>query len=94
LYGKDSLDKEVVGTNGWKTTHLDVELRGNIETELGMITTPLAHNRLLISISLAQGVGDLITLRATKEEIVSNLAAYSRINHLFPHANIHGTERE
>jgi sporulation protein YlmC with PRC-barrel domain len=87
------LDKEVVGTNGWKIgkskeliidnnnwsiTHLEVELRSNIEAELGMPTAPLSHNRLPIPISTVQGVGDVITLRTTKEEIVSSLSAYTR----------------
>lgn len=93
MYGRDLLEKEVVGTNGWKigkskeliieqngwmVTHLEVELRGNIEAELGMSTAPLSHNRLPISISTVMGVGDVITLRSTKEEIVSTLAAAVR----------------
>jgi len=95
LYGRDILDKEVVGTNGWKIgkskelilnqngwsiTHLEIELKSNIETELGMSTAPLSHNRLPIPISTVQGVGDVITLRQTKEEIVANLASYTRAN--------------
>ena len=90
MYGKEIIDKEVVGKNGWKigksrdvyideknnwqVTHLDIELRGNIENELGMGSVPLAHNRLPIAISHVQGVGDVITLNTTKEEIVEALA--------------------
>src|SRR5579862_9377706 len=93
MYGRELIDKEVVGNNGWKigkskdiifdvrnwqVTYLDVELRGNIETELGLESVPLSHNRLPISISYFQGVGDVITLKATKEEIVATLASYRK----------------
>ena len=91
MYGKELLDKDVFGMNGWKIgkskdlvfdvgswqiTHLDIELKGNIEAELGMDSAPLMHNHLPIAISNFQGVGDVITLKATKEEIVSALSAY------------------
>ena len=93
MYGNELRDKEVVGLNGWKIgksrdiivnpmdwkiTDLEVELRGNIENELGMDSIPLAHNRLPISISHIQGVADMIVLKITKEEIVASLAAYKR----------------
>ena len=93
MYGNELRDKEVVGLNGWKIgksrdvivnpmewriTDLEVELRGNIENELGMDSIPLAHNRLPISISHVQGVADVIILKITKEEIVANMAAYKR----------------
>jgi len=89
LYGKDLIDKEVVGTNGWKigkskdvyiedknwqVSYLDIELRGNIENELGMGSTPLMHNHLPIATSHIQGVGDVITLNTTKEEMIEKLA--------------------
>src|ERR1700730_3250619 len=93
MYGKDVIDKEVVGTNGWKIgkskdiyfennnwqiTYLDVELRGNIENELGMGSVPLNHNHLPIATSHIQGVGDVITLNTTKEEIVQKLGEMKR----------------
>ena len=89
MYGKELLDKEVVGTNGWKIgkskdiyiddknwqiTYLDIELKGNIENELGLNTVPLNHNHLPIPISHIQGVGDVITLNATKEEMIEKLS--------------------
>ena len=93
MYGNELRDKEVVGLNGWKigksrdmivnpvdwsVTDLEIELRGNIENELGMDSIPLAHNRFPISISHIQGVADVITLKITKEELVANLASYKR----------------
>jgi sporulation protein YlmC with PRC-barrel domain len=93
LYGKELLEKEVFWTDGWKigkskeltidqngwtVTHLEVELGSNIEMELGMSTTRLSHNRLPIPMSAVRGVGDVITLRATKAEIVSTIVSYSR----------------
>jgi sporulation protein YlmC with PRC-barrel domain len=93
MYGKDVIDKEVVGTNGWKIgkakdvyfednnwqiTYLDIELRGNIENELGMGSVPLNHNHLPIATSHIQGVGDVITLNTTKEEIVEKLGAMKK----------------
>jgi len=93
MYGNELRDKDVVGLNGWKIgksrdvmvnpmdwriTDLEIELRGNIENELGMDSIPLAHNRFPISITFVQGVADLITLKITKEELVANLASYKR----------------
>ena len=97
MYGNELRDKEVVGLNGWKIgksrdvivspmdwriTDLEIELRGNIENELGMDSIPLAHNRFPISITFVQGVADLITLKITKEELVANLASYKRSQEL------------
>jgi len=88
MYGKELLDKEVVGANGWKIgkskdiycepdkwqiTYLDIELKSNIEEELGMIGGPLARNHLPIPIQQVQGVGDVITLKTTKEQVVASL---------------------
>ena len=88
---KDLLEKEVVAMNGWKIgkskeiifdnnnwqiTYLNVELKGNIENELGWDSVPLSHNRLPISISQVMGVGDMITLKLTKEELIPMLTKY------------------
>lgn len=84
--------KEVVGMNGykigkakgvvisddWKVTHLDVELRADIEEELGMASMPLSHNHLPIEVSKVAGVGDLITLKIPKEQLVDEITTYSR----------------
>ncbi len=93
MFGKELLDKDVIGLNGWKivkskeilldpntwqVTHLYIELKANIETELGMESAMLSRNNLPISITHVQGVGDLITLKITKEEIISILSAYNK----------------
>jgi len=92
MHSRDFLDKEVVGFNGWKIgkskeiicdgntwkiTHLEVELNDKIENEIGE-TLPLQHNRVPIDISYVQGIGDVITLKATKEEMITVLTAYNR----------------
>ncbi len=92
MYGRQILDKEVVGFNGWKigkskeiiidsdswrVTHIEVELNDNIVNELSG-PVPLHKNRIPIEISYVQGIGDLITLKATKEEIVAVLSAYNK----------------
>src|SRR5579862_7563654 len=70
---KDVIVTEQSGANSWAITHLVVELKGNIEDEVGLYGAPLAHNRLPIPISHVQGVGDVITLRTTKEEVLQAL---------------------
>jgi sporulation protein YlmC with PRC-barrel domain len=92
MYSRDFLDKEVVGLNGWKIgkskeiicdinswriTHIEVELTDKIENEIGE-TLPLQHNRVPIDISYVQGIGDVITLKTTKEEIIAVLSAYAK----------------
>jgi sporulation protein YlmC with PRC-barrel domain len=92
MLSRQILDKEVVGFNGWKigkskeiiidsqnwqVTHIEVELNDNIMDELsGGI--PLHRTRIPIEVSFVQGIGDLITLKVTKEEIISVLATYSK----------------
>jgi sporulation protein YlmC with PRC-barrel domain len=88
MHGNDLLDKDIVGINGWKIgkskdiyiensnwqiTYLDIELRGNIENELGMDSFPLNRNHFPVATSHIQGVGDVITLNLTKDEIVARL---------------------
>jgi|SRR5579872_466322 len=75
---KDVIVTEQSGANTWAITHLDVELKGNIEDEIGLYGAPLAHNRLPIPISHVQGVGDVITLRTTKEEVLQSLKDSAR----------------
>ena len=91
MYTKDMLDKEVVALDGWKIgkskelifdnntwqiINLEIELKGNIENELGWDSIPLSHNRLPIAVSQIQGMGDMITLKGTKQELVSILTNY------------------
>ncbi|MGI0090807.1 MAG: PRC-barrel domain-containing protein [Nitrososphaerales archaeon] len=88
----DITDKEVVGLDGWKIgkskevifdrdnwkiTHLDVQLKGNIEQELGMTSSPLQRNHLPVSVESVQGIGDVITLKTTKDELKRELTAYN-----------------
>lgn len=90
MHSREVLEKEVVGSNGWKigkskeviidsatwrVTHLEVELNDSILKEISE-AKPLQRNRFPIEISYLQGVGDFITLKATKEEMVSVLASY------------------
>ena len=99
MYGKDLIDKEVVGNNGWKigkskdivvdsrnwqVSHIDVELKSNIEDELGMGYAPMSHNRLPIPMTYFQGVGDVITLKASKEEIVAALGSRQKTQQANP----------
>ena len=70
---KDIVITEQPGTDRWLITYLDIELKGNIESEIGLMGGPLAHNRLPIPISHVQGVGDVITLNTTKEEVLQSL---------------------
>ncbi len=39
---------------------------------------PLRHNRVPIDIHYVQGIGDIITLKAKKDEIITILSAYNR----------------
>src|SRR5271168_2030877 len=92
MNSRDFLEKEVVGSNGWRIgkskeiicdnntwqiTHIEIELNDKIENEIGE-PLPLHHNRLPIDISYVQGIGDVITLKATKEEIIAVLSAYNK----------------
>jgi len=63
----------------WKITHIDVELNGTIEAELGMPSGIISHNHLPIEVSHIQGIADVITLKSTKEELVGDITAYSKI---------------
>lgn len=76
--------KDVVIGNDWRVTHLDVELKSNIEQELGMASMPLSHNHIRIDVSKVEGVADVITLKVTKEQMVDELTAYTRIPEMEP----------
>ena len=75
---KDIVVTEQPGADRWLITYLDVELKGNIEQEIGLIGGPLSRNRLPIPISHVQGVGDMITLKTTKEEVLQSLKDSAR----------------
>ena len=92
MYSRDFLDKDVVGSDGWKLgkskeiicvpntwqiTQLEIEPNEKLENELGG-SVPFRHSRLPIDITYVQGIGDVITLKATKEEIITILSAYVR----------------
>lgn len=92
MHSRELLDKEVVGSNGWKIgkskeiiidsntwriTQLDVELNDSIQKEMSD-AKPLQRTRVPIDISYVQGVGDFITLKATKEEMISVFANFAK----------------
>lgn len=67
--------------NGWKISHLDVELRSNIEAELGMQSSGiplLSHNHLPLDVATIEGIADVITLKTTKEELVNDIRMYGQ----------------
>jgi sporulation protein YlmC with PRC-barrel domain len=76
--------KGVVISDDWKVTHLDVELKANIEEELGMASMPLSHNHIPIDVSRVAGVGDLITLKIPKEQLVDEITTYSKVPEMEP----------
>ena len=92
MYSKEFLDKDVVGSDGWKigkskeiiidpvtwrVSQLEIELNEKIENEIGD-KLPFRHNRVPIDINYIQGNGDIITLKAKKDEIVTISSAYNR----------------
>jgi sporulation protein YlmC with PRC-barrel domain len=95
----DLTGKEVVGLNGykigkakdlvidrnsWRVTHIDVELKSEIEQDLGMASSPLAHNHLPIDVSKIEGVGEMIILKTTREQLVDEITAYSKVPEMEP----------
>lgn len=92
MYSKEFLDKDVVVADGWKIgkskeiicdpnswmiTKLEVELNEKISDEIGE-SVPLRRHHVPLDVSYVQGIGDVITLKATKEEIIRVLSAYSK----------------
>ncbi|HYB03486.1 MAG TPA: PRC-barrel domain-containing protein [Nitrososphaerales archaeon] len=92
MNSKEFLDKDVVGSDGWKigkskeiivdpatwhVSQIEIELNEKIEDELGE-KMPFRHNRVPIDINYVQGIGDIITLKAKKDEILTIMSAYSR----------------
>lgn len=92
MISDDIIGKEVVGKNGyrigktkevifgmndWRITHIDVELKDNIEAELGMSGSILSHSRVPLEVSNIEGIGDVITLKTTKEELVRDINSYN-----------------
>jgi sporulation protein YlmC with PRC-barrel domain len=96
MYGKEFLDKDVVGSDGWKIgkskeiicdpvtwqiTQIEIEPNEKFENEIG-VGLPFRHNRLPLDITYVQGVGDLITLKVPKKEITTVLSAASKARQL------------
>jgi sporulation protein YlmC with PRC-barrel domain len=92
MYSRDFIDKEVVGADGWKIgkskeiicdnntwriTHIEIDLNEKIENEIGE-RLPFSQHRIPIDINFVQGIGDVITLKAPKEEIIKVLSAYTK----------------
>jgi len=92
MYSKEFLDKDVVGSDGWKIgkskeiicdvntwriSQIEIELNEKIENEIGE-KLPFRHSRVPIDINYVLGIGDIITLKAKKEEILAILSAYNR----------------
>ena len=86
------LDKEVVGSDGWKIgkskeiicdpsswqiIQIELELNEKIADEIGE-SVPLQRYHVPLDISFVRGVGDVITLKASKEEVISSLSGYAR----------------
>ena len=90
MYSKEFLDKDVVGSDGWRIgkskelicdptnwhiTQIEIELNEKIENEIGE-KLPFRHTRIPIDINYVQGIGDVVTLKANKGEIITVLSAY------------------
>jgi sporulation protein YlmC with PRC-barrel domain len=76
--------KDIVIGSDWKVTHVDVELKAEIEEELGMSSMPLLHNHIPVPVSKVAGVADFITLKITKEQLVDEITAYSKVPEMEP----------
>jgi sporulation protein YlmC with PRC-barrel domain len=96
---EDLTGKEVIGLNGykigkakdlvierksWRVTHIDVELKSDIEKDLGMASSPLVHNHLPIEVSKVEGVGEMIVLKTTREQFIDEITAYSKVPEMEP----------
>jgi sporulation protein YlmC with PRC-barrel domain len=92
LFSREFLDKDIVGSDGWKIgkskelicdrnswqiVQLDVELNEKIEDEIGE-SVPLRHHHVPIDTSLVLGIGDVITLKITRDEVIKILSTYSK----------------
>jgi sporulation protein YlmC with PRC-barrel domain len=79
------VDKEVIGLNGWiigivknveyddktwKVESLDVELDGDVAKEFEMKKI-LRSTHIPLDVSLIQGIGDKVTLKLGKEELMA-----------------------
>ena len=93
MYSKDFLEKDVFTSDGWKIgkskelicdqntwqiTKIELELNDKIAEEIGE-SVPLRRHHVPLDVSLVQGIGDVIPLKATKEDVVKVLSAYSKI---------------
>jgi sporulation protein YlmC with PRC-barrel domain len=81
----DVLDKEVIGLNGWvigtiknadfdektmKVVDLDVLLDGDVAKEYGLKKI-FGGTHVKMDVSHVQGIGDKVTLKVTKEDLMS-----------------------
>jgi sporulation protein YlmC with PRC-barrel domain len=92
LYSRELLDKDVVGSDGWKIgkskeiicdvnswqiVKIELELNEKIADEIGE-SLPLHRHHVPLDVSFVQGVGDVITLKATKDDVVRSLSMYAK----------------
>jgi sporulation protein YlmC with PRC-barrel domain len=91
-YSREFLEKEIVCSDGWKVgkskellcdatswkiLQIDVELNEKIADEIGE-SVPLRRHHAPVDVSYIQGVGDVITLKITKDDIIRALSEYSK----------------
>jgi sporulation protein YlmC with PRC-barrel domain len=55
--------------NQWKITHLDVGLAKEATSELGFKKPFMGHITILVPVELIRGLGDVVTLKRTREEL-------------------------
>jgi len=54
----------------WKITHIDVSLTNEATNELGFKKPFMGHIIILVPVKLIKGFGDVVTLKATREELI------------------------
>lgn len=93
MYSREFLDKDIVGSDGWKigkskeiicdvstwqVTKIELELNEKIADEIGE-SIPLHRHHVPIDVSYVQGIGDVITLKVTKDEVIKTLSTYAKM---------------
>jgi len=53
----------------WKITHIDVSLTKEATNELGFKKPFMGHISICVPVNLIKGLGDVITLKKTREEL-------------------------
>jgi len=53
----------------WKITHIHVNLTKEATTELGLKKPFMGHITICIPINIIKGLGDVVTLKKTREEL-------------------------